>query len=455
MKRMSQLQYHFGTKIRFYPSYRQMKIIKVNSDVSRFIYNHLVANKRKLSAIRRTFFWNGMLKQHVIHNYRKTLKQSIIRKRHKWLQDKYIDGYAIAKVRQNNSRAYSNWHKGLQNCPTWHRKRDHPYEDRYQTACDRHNIRFLDSRHLRMPKLGRVHLASVRNIILEHLNSIRIGTVSIYKNPIGHYYISLQLASDSPFVSLKPKTHRKLAYDLNLSNFFYASDGKEVPNPRYYTRGLPRLKKIEQRVSRRRRRAMREHRNFKTCRGYQRARRRLAGWQIKVRNRRHNFLEYWSTVLVKSQDLIVGEDLRSKNMLKNHRLAQKISDAGFRSFITMLQYKTKLYGKHFVLIDPCDTTQRCHNCGYICNREDGTHIKLGIEKWTCPKCGAHHIRDYNASLNIMDKGIIKIKINNLISRLALVRMATRAKSSSKIWFSLIGLLHVITVPDRAEQGTAD
>ncbi|WP_157049386.1 zinc ribbon domain-containing protein, partial [Companilactobacillus mindensis] len=64
-------------------------------------------------------------------------------------------------------------------------------------------------------------------------------------------------------------------------------------------------------------------------------------------------------------DLIVAEELRSSNMLKNHALAMSISDVGWRTFLNMLAYKADLYGRKFLTIDPKNTTQTCSNCGHI------------------------------------------------------------------------------------------
>ena len=46
MKRMSSLAYHFGIKLRFYPSSKQKKIIKLNYDAQRFVYNSYVGRNR-------------------------------------------------------------------------------------------------------------------------------------------------------------------------------------------------------------------------------------------------------------------------------------------------------------------------------------------------------------------------------------------------------------------------
>ncbi|EGF34201.1 transposase, partial [Lactobacillus helveticus MTCC 5463] len=112
-----------------------------------------------------------------------------------------------------------------------------------------------------------------------------------------------------------------------------------------------------------------------------------------------------STALIKKHDLVVAEELRSKNLLKNHALSQAISDVGWRRFLNMLAYKAKLYGKEFQTIDPKYTTQRCHNCGTIMGQNGCRKLKLKDREWTCPMCQTYHIRDWNAAVNILEKGL--------------------------------------------------
>lgn len=120
-------------------------------------------------------------------------------------------------------------------------------------------------------------------------------------------------------------------------------------------------------------------------------------------NRRKNFLHIQSMALIKNHDLVVAEELRSKNMMKNHALASSISDNGWRTFLNMITYKAKLYGKKFITVNPRYTTQTCNSCGYILNGE--AKLTLKDRDWTCPKCGKHHIRDINAAKNILAKGL--------------------------------------------------
>ena len=80
---------------------------------------------------------------------------------------------------------------------------------------------------------------------------------------------------------------------------------------------------------------------------------------------RNNFLQQVSTTLIKNHDLVVAEELRSKNMLKNHALALSINDVGWRSFLEMRAYKVDLYNCQFVTVDLKNTTQICNDCGFV------------------------------------------------------------------------------------------
>ena len=133
----------------------------------------------------------------------------------------------------------------------------------------------------------------------------------------------------------------------------------------------------------------------------------VAKIHARVFDRRHDFLQRTSTTLIKNQDLVVAEELRSKNLLKNHALAMSIADVGWRSFLNMLAYKADLYGRQFITVSPENTTQTCHDCGFVMGSDGTEKLTLADRKWTCPQCHTHHIRDHNAALNILEKGFQK------------------------------------------------
>ena len=133
---------------------------------------------------------------------------------------------------------------------------------------------------------------------------------------------------------------------------------------------------------------------------WQKARIAKSRYQAKIANKRKDYLQKITTDLVKSYDVIVIEDLKTKNLLKNHNLAKSISNASWYLFRTMLEYKCKWYGKQLVVVKPNYTSQICSNCGYHSGKKP-----LDIREWTCPKCGTHHDRDINVAINILHKGL--------------------------------------------------
>lgn len=133
--------------------------------------------------------------------------------------------------------------------------------------------------------------------------------------------------------------------------------------------------------------------NFKN---YQKAKHMVAKYNEKIANQRKDYLHKLTRSLVEQYDVIKIEDLKVKNLLKNHTLARAIANQSWREIRIQLEYKCAWYGKQLVTVNPRKTSQICSNCGY----DDGKHT-LDIRQWTCPKCGTHHDRDINAAKNIL------------------------------------------------------
>ena len=415
MKSMAQLEYHYGLKMRCYPSDQQKQIIKVNSDASRFIYNEMVAIGKELWQLSRVKLPIDTVQDRIKQlTMRQNAKQ--MSNHYQFLEDKRIDSLAKANAIQNYRKAWNAFRKvHTAGVPKFHRK---SYRWRYQTNCQypgqkialltNGTVCFLDNSHVKVPKIGLLRVAGSQARLLKRMCETRIGTVTLTKDPADHFFLSMQLASDKPFVKESKTNHGHIGIDLNTDNFLTDSEGNTVPNPRYYRTIKDKLAKEQRILSRRQWRAKKEHRSLRDSKNYQKQRLLVAKLHAKVMNQRHNFLQQISTALIKNHDLVVAEELRSKNMLKNHALALSISDVGWRSFLGMLAYKADLYGRQFITISPRNTTQTCHNCGFVMGTNGTDKLTLADRKWTCPNCGTHHIRDWNAAKNILDKGIVKL-----------------------------------------------
>ena len=88
-------------------------------------------------------------------------------------------------------------------------------------------------------------------------------------------------------------------------------------------------------------------------------------------------------------------------MMKNHKLAQAISDVSLGAFYTMLEYKANWNDRQFVKIDRWfPSSKTCSSCGWI--KQD---LTLSIGEWTCESCGENHDRDVDAAKNILKQGL--------------------------------------------------
>lgn len=413
---MSNLTYHFGLKIRIYPSTQQKQLIKLNSDIARTVYNKMVAIDQELYHLKQVKLPIDTIQARITDlESRKNARN--MSNHYQYMQDKRIDSSAKANAIQNYRKAWNMYRKVHKaGTPKFHKK---GYVEKYQTNAhygkkaemnvfEATGVKFLDMQHIQLPKLGRMRISGSHRRLLNRKQDIRIGTVTVSKDSTDRYFVSMQLGSDTPFVKILPKTNSQIGIDLNTENFLTTSDGVIVDNPRYYRTIKHKLAKAQRTLSRRELRAKKENRSLRDSKNYQKQRHLVAKLHDKIRNQRKNFLNYLSMVLINNHDLIVAENLRSSNLLKNHALAMSISDVGWRTFLDMLDYKAKLYGRQFITINPKNTTQTCNDCGFVMGTNDTNKLTLADRKWTCPNCGIHHIRDWNAAKNILDKGIAKL-----------------------------------------------
>jgi putative transposase len=214
------------------------------------------------------------------------------------------------------------------------------------------------------------------------------STVTVKLSASGQWHVSLLVNTD---IEQLPKIDKAIGLDVGISSLIATSDGDKISNPKHFKRLRKKLKKAQKVLSRKQ----------KGSKNRQKARLKVAKVHGQISDSRKDFLHKLTTQLVRENKKIVVEDLAIKNMVKSHKLALSISDASWGELIRQLAYKCEWYGRELIKIDRWfPSSKRCGSCGYVVDK-----LPLNIREWGCPKCGANHDRDINASKNILAAGL--------------------------------------------------
>jgi len=111
--------------------------------------------------------------------------------------------------------------------------------------------------------------------------------------------------------------------------------------------------------------------------------------------------------------VVVYEDLKIENMVKNHHLAKLISDASWYQFTQWLDYYGKIWDKAVVAVTPAYTSQDCSSCGHRVKKSmrdlrgklPPQTLRLSTRTHSCVNCNEEICRDTNAAINILTKGM--------------------------------------------------
>ena len=276
-----------------------------------------------------------------------------------------------------------------------------------QSYTGKSTCKVIAKRRIKLAKLG-----SIRTSKTSRLEGLKIKRYTVSLEPTGRYYLSLMV--DDPNIQPLEKTGAVVGIDMGVADLAITSDGYKYPKfeANWYEQQAnnwqSKFSKRKHQATVQARQWNHNHKDIKQeledYSNWQRARQQKARYQAKITNKRKDYLHKITTELVKSYDVIVIEDLKTKNLLKNHHLAKSIANASWYLFREMLEYKCKWYGKQLIVVKPNYTSQICSQCGYHSGKKP-----LEIREWTCPKCGANHDRDINASINILNRGLKELK----------------------------------------------
>lgn len=354
-------------KYRIYPTKQQEVLIAKHLGSCRFIYNYALAKKVKAYQKDRTnISWYEIKKE--LPNMKKSEEYC-------WLSE--VNSASLQMSLANLDSAFVKFFREKKGFPKFKSKKDskQSFSIPQNTKVDFEN--------------GRVFIPKFKIGIKAKLHRTFEGIVkssTITRTSTGKYFISILVEVNESDVPMKPICESKaVGIDLGIKTFAVLSDGTEIPNPKYLKQSLDKVKHLQRSLS---------HKT-KGSKNRDKARRKLALAYERVTNQRKDFSHKVTKYLVSNYDTICLEDLNVKGMLKNHHLAQSISDVSWSMFNTLLEYKAQEQGVNILRIGRFEPSSKFCPCGYI-----NKGLTLAMREWTCPACGATHDRDLLAANNI-------------------------------------------------------
>ena len=203
------------------------------------------------------------------------------------------------------------------------------------------------------------------------------------------YYVQFAI-SVSRNIDAEP-THQTIGLDVGLESFYTDSRGEKIENPRFYRKGERKLKRRSRLVSRK----------IKGSNNRRKARHQLGCTHLKISRQRKDHAVKLARCVITSNDVVVYENLRVRNMVKNHCLAKSINDAGWYQFLWWLEYFGRVFKRITVAVDPAYTSQECSSCGVVVKKSLSTRTHV------C-QCGCRLDRDENAAVTILKRGIATV-----------------------------------------------
>lgn len=344
-------------KYRLYPTEPQKELIAKHIGSSRFVYNLALETK--------TTAYLGSKHNYSAFDLVKQLPE--LKKELPWLKE--VNSQSLQQAIQNMDIAFKKFFKGA-GFPKF--KSKHKGKQSFSIP---QNV-IVENDLLIIPKFKEGIKMSLHR---PTKGTIKSATISV--TPTGKYFVSILCDTKEEILTKASITESTtIGIDLGIKDFAITSEGEVFENPKYLRKAQSKLKYVQRKYS--------KHKGKRT-------KQKLALLHEKVANQRKDFLHKVSTKLIRENQTIALETLAVKNMVKNHNLAQSISDVSWSTFVSMLEYKAEWYGKNILRIGQFAPSSKTCSCGVI-----NKGLKLSDRKWTCKSCGTTHNRDILAACNI-------------------------------------------------------
>lgn len=357
-------------RYRFYPTPEQETLLRRTLGCARLVYNRALAARTEAWYERQESI-DYVQTSALLTQWKKTVDLQFLNE---------VSCVPLQQGLRHLQKAFSNFFAGRAKYPNFKKKHNGGAAEFTRSAFSWKN--------------GNVFLAKCRDALpIQWSRPLPDGcspsTITVKLDPRGRWHVSVLV--DNPNIQPLPPNTKSIGLDVGITSLLTTSNGDKIANARHFKWHRRKLKRVQKSLCRKK----------KGSNNRAKARSKVARAHGKIADSRKDFLHKLTTQLVRENQSIVVEDLAVKNMVKNPKLAQSISNASWGELVRQLEYKCQWYGRTLVKIDRWfPSSKRCGNCGHIINK-----MPLNIRSWDCPKCGIVHDRDINAARNILAAGL--------------------------------------------------
>lgn len=370
-------------RARLYPTEEQEVLFDKTIGCCRFVYNQTLADCKQ--SYEQT--------QHFPSKNERITNLVPLKEEYEFLKE--VDSTALQQSIRDLNSGMDNFFKNRSHFGFPVFKSKHNFKQSYRTPYNNGAADVLDSKHIKLPKLGRVKAKR-----FDMPEVYRVLSITVERTNTGKYYVSICIETE---VQPLQKTCKQIGFDLGLTDLLIGSDGTRYERPKFAYAYKDKLAKEQRKLSKMRTKLERANLNLDECKNYQKQKRKVAKLHEHIANCAKDFSHKLSRKLVEEYDLIAMEDLNVGGLIKNHYLAYSISDVRWSQLLNFIKYKCQWYGKKFRQVDRFYASSKICSCCGTYHRDIVN--SLSVREWVCPDCGTHHDRDVNAAKNILNQAL--------------------------------------------------
>jgi len=358
-------------QFRVYPTIQQATTFTQWLTTCRLLYNHSLAARKDA--------WHTH--QHSVSYYEQAAQLQVAKKTNPFL--KAVHSQVLQDTLRRLDKTFNNFFRRL-------KTGEHAGYPRFKGNYRYDSFTYPQSgfaldyqkKKLRLSKIGSLTIKLHRPIPAEGV----IKTCTI-KRDVDHWYACFTVALPDHDAGSQRAIPNAIGVDVGLKSLLALNNGDTIANPRWLRNSEKQLAKVQRRKDRKVKGSNNRHKQNK----------KVAQVYRKIRNQRKDFHHKLSRKLVDTYDLIVYENLKITNMVKNHHVAKSISDAGWGQLMCFTEYKAEEAGTLVDYVSAYNTTQLCSRCGQLMPKTLATRIH------SCPYCELDVARDQNSAITILHR----------------------------------------------------